>query len=73
MSLAAPRGQFHSQTLALRPFGADDDDGIHRSIVAGTWILDNLDSSDHVRLDVFQFLQVAQFAVVQINERCALA
>ena len=51
----------------------DDDDRLHGSIVAGTGVLDHLYVLDVVRLDVAQFVQVGQFAVVQIDKRSALA
>ena len=42
VALATPGGQFHAQALAGSPTGADDDDGLHRGIVAGSGILDDL-------------------------------
>ena len=68
VSFAAPRCQLHAQAFACSTFGVDDDDGIDRCVIAGTWILNHLHVLDIVRLNVFQFLQVSQLAIVQVDE-----
>ena len=72
-SLATPRRQLHTKSLAGSPLGADDDDGLHRCIVAGTGVLNHFHASDEVRLDVTQLLQVGEFTVVHVDEWCAFA
>ena len=47
----------------------DNDDGLHGGIVAGPWILNHLHRADEVRLDITQFVQVGQLAIIQVNQR----
>ena len=73
VALATPRRQLHAQALAGSPTGADDDDRLHRGIVARTGILHDLHRADEVRLDVAQLLQVGKLSVVHVDERHTLA
>ena len=49
----------------------DNDDSLDGGIVAGSGILNHLHRADEVRLDITQFVQVGQLAVIQVNLRRA--
>ena len=44
-----------------------DDDGFDGCIISCTWILDYFHMADIVRLDIFQFVQIGQFTIVEVD------